>query len=224
MFISKVTLRHGPGFFNLLKKKNGWDGYVAHQLLWGLFPNHGEKKRDFLFHEIKRESTPQFLLVSQEQPVQTDALSVASKPYAPQLAMGQRLAFTLVVNPVVSRKIVGKKNSAKHDVWMDAKWQAKKKGITGQALVDACEGAVKSWLVRQGERCGFQLPENRIIVEGYLQKRFYKRRKKEPICFSSINCRGVLTVTDSLKFTEMLFCGLGRSKSFGCGLMLVRKI
>lgn len=224
MFISKVTLKRGPSLFELLKQKTGSGGYVEHQLLWGLFPNCGDKKRDFLFHRDEKKSFPQFLLVSKTEPIEKDGISLITKPYSPQLVDGQQLAFTLVANPVVSRKKEGRKHSVKHDVWMDAKYQAKKRGLVGQSLAAVCEDAAKSWLVRQGERCGFLLDRKSVVLDGYQQNRFYKGRKSTPVCHSSINYEGVLTVTEPMKFIEMLFSGIGRSKSFGCGLMLVRRV
>jgi CRISPR system Cascade subunit CasE len=35
--------------------------------------------------------------------------------------------------------------------------------------------------------------------------------------------RGILTVTDTEKFTDTLMQGLGKAKAFGCGLMLIRR-
>ncbi len=224
MFISKVTLKRGPELFNLLKQTMWSDGYVAHHILWDLFPNDGDKKRDFLFHKDEQGGIPQFLLVSETEPVETGGVSVISKTYSPQLVKGQQLAFSLVANPVVSRKVEGKKNSVKHDVWMDAKKQAKESGINGGSIVQACENASKLWLIHQGERCGFHLVEKDVMVDGYIQNRFYKGKKSKPIRYSSIHYEGVLTITDTGKFIKMLYSGIGRSRAFGCGLMLIRRI
>jgi CRISPR system Cascade subunit CasE len=202
----------------------GCDGYVAHQILWDLFPNAGDKKRDFLFHKDELGGIPQFLLVSETEPEATGGVSVISKTYSPQLLKGQRLAFSLVANPVVSRKVEDKKHSVKHDVWMDAKKQAKESSFTGGSIVQACEKASKAWLIRQGERCGFQLGEKDMMVDGYIQNRFYKGKKLKPIKYSSIHYEGVLTVTDTEKFINTLYSGIGRSRAFGCGLMLIRRI
>ena len=224
MFFSKVTLKQGQDLFTLLKQRKGNDGYIAHQLLWDLFPNDGEKKRDFLFHKDDKAEFSSFLLVSEEMPVANKGLSVVSKYYNPQLSEGQKLAFTLNANPVVSRKMEGKKSSVKHDVWMDAKKQSESKNLDKVSTMKACEDASKGWLIRQGERCGFQIEKSDILIDGYIQNRFYKRGKDKSIRFSSIHYDGVLTVTDSDLFTKMLFTGIGRSKAFGCGLMLVRRV
>ena len=222
MHLTKVTLKQGPKLFNLLKQKSGTDGYAAHQLLWDLFPNDGEKKRDFLFHKDDKNGRPSFLVVSKDRPAETDALTIQTKEYSPKLSEGQKLVFTLIANPVVARKTEGKKHSVKHDVWMDAKMQGQKNGLSETALFQACEEASKEWLIRQGERCGFHLSSESVLIDGYQQNRFYKGSRSKPVRFSSIHYEGLLSVTEPDKFIEMLGKGLGKSKAFGCGLMLIK--
>lgn len=100
-----------------------------HQLLWDLFPRH--KKRTFLYREeIAKEQVPMetgirgepiYYMVSNGRPQdQTPLFSVESKEYSPKVESGDRLAFKLRANPVVTRKQEGKKNSVRHDVVMDA--------------------------------------------------------------------------------------------------------
>jgi len=224
MYLSKVTLKNPPKLFAFLNKKSGTDGYASHQLLWSLFPNDGSKKRDFLFYKNDKSSLPDFLLVSKDEPKENDILLVYSKEYNPQLVVGQKLIFSLVANPVVARKAEGKKNSIKHDVWMDAKKQALKRGLSGGNLRKFCEGLSKDWLISQGKKCGFELLLSEIVIDGYQQNRIYKGRKKtNKICFSSIAYRGRLRVSDTEKFVKMLGDGLGKSKAFGCGMMLVKR-
>jgi len=105
------------------------NGYGVHQLLWDLFP--GEKERPFLFREeIAKEQLPLhkgargepiYYLVSHHEPKAGNPLFIVdSKPYAPRIAIGERLSFKLRANPTVARKRIGKKNSVRHDVVMDA--------------------------------------------------------------------------------------------------------
>ncbi len=243
MFLTKVTFEQGPKLFNLLRQKSGNDGYIAHQILWELFPDvkerakkaDGNNKLEFLFYKDAKSIIPQYYLVSQKKPEESEAFFIQSKEYSPQLSTGQQLAFTLVANPVVSRKTEGKKHSVKHDVWMDAK-KAKKKelensegvfektSINLQEVQQYCEKSSKEWLIKQGLRCGFSLKSENILVDGYLQNYIHKKGGKEPIRYSSIHYEGLLTVTDPILFIKMLGEGIGKSKAFGCGLMLVRKI
>lgn len=235
MFLSKVTLKHGPKLFRFLKHRNGSDGYIAHQLLWDLFPNDGIKKRDFLFHKENNSELPLFYVVSDEKPLSNDALFVQTKFFSPQLVEGQKLAFTLSANPVVTRKTEGRIHSVKHNIWVDTKKTKKREleNSTGvfertssnlQKVKQACELASKEWLMQHGkQRCGFHLTEDDILIREVLDHRFYKK-SKEPIRFTSIHYEGVLTVTNPIAFTKMLNEGLGKSKAFGCGLMLIRRV
>jgi len=129
MYFSRIRIRPGVRDLHLLISGNG---YGAHQLLWKLFPSAGEG-RSFLFREeVAREQVPfhkgvrgepVFYTISGTKP-QADHpfFAVESKPYAPLLRAGDRLAFRLRANPTVARKRDGRKNSIRHDVVMDAQY------------------------------------------------------------------------------------------------------
>jgi CRISPR system Cascade subunit CasE len=221
MYISRVTINEGSAFFRFLERKGSYNGYADHQLLWQLFPNDGNKKRDFIFRKESKEKIPSYLLVSKDQPVANDILSVHSKPYYPQLKNEQELHFSLIANPVVSRITEGRKRSVKHDIWMDAKFRAREKGLSEQELREYCEKEAKSWLIIQGEKNGFAITPDAIDIESHSQNVFYKKKNK--INISSIHYAGILVVKDFNALVRMLYKGLGRSKGFGYGLMLVRK-
>jgi CRISPR system Cascade subunit CasE len=59
-------------------------------------------------------------------------------------------------------------------------------------------------------------------VDGYIQHRFVKPKKKQMVQISTLDFTGLLTVTDPERFTTALFNGIGPAKGFGCGLMMVR--
>lgn len=109
-------------------------------------------------------------------------------------------------------------------------------GQVGQ-LADLLEWAIKAqvertlenWLTHQGERLGFKL-----VADGNgltkLQTSAYqwhglsaKGGKGDKSGFSSVDFTGELQITDMDKFKEALFAGIGRSKAFGCGLLMVRR-
>lgn len=129
MFFSQVRIRpnfqHSPQLNHLIKGNT----YGIHQLLWDLFPQ--QKERSFIYREeiareqlgvksgVKGESI--FYLVSKEQPAGDNQLmTIKRKIYSPKLQAGDRLAFKLRANPVIARKLKGKKNSVRHDVVMDS--------------------------------------------------------------------------------------------------------
>ncbi len=222
MYLSKVVLKQSPKLFGFLSKRSGTDGYAAHQLLWGLFPNRGKKTRDFLYYKQEGGGLPFFLIISQDRPVENEALEVSTKDFLPKLNAGDRLAFSLQANPVISRK-EGEK-SIRHDVLMDVKYRLKEKNLSLAEINSASEKAAKEWLIAQGERTGFSCSLESISIDGYKKHSFYKKKSAVPIKFSSIRYEGILSVTDPEKFVDMLKKGLGKSKAFGCGLMLVRRI
>lgn len=84
------------------------------------------------------------------------------------------------------------------------------------------------WLVRQGERNGFQIgnlkidPAVRNVIsakEGKIE--FKKPGKANPLTFGSVVFEGVLMVTDAEKFREALINGIGQGKAYGFGLLSV---
>jgi CRISPR system Cascade subunit CasE len=149
---------------------------------------------------------------------------VEVKNYCPCLDVGDRLGFTLRANPVIAKRTEGKKHSAKHDVWMDAKRDGQAKGLFGVKLANYIAERAKNWLINRGEHAGFSLTPEAVQIGGYQQQRIFKKRSSTPIRYSFIDFGGVLTVQDPLKFENVLYAGIGRSKSFGCGLMLVRRL
>jgi CRISPR system Cascade subunit CasE len=97
------------------------------------------------------------------------------------------------------------------------------------SLKAAVDRELSHWIERQGESHGF------VIVQGRgglpkLQNSAYrwhelmkKSAKGKKSGFSSVDFVGELQVSDGEKFTQALFKGVGRSKAFGCGLMLIRR-
>lgn len=96
------------------------------------------------------------------------------------------------------------------------------------ALKARVERALEDWLREKGERLGFAVVRDghkghlKYQAEGY-QWHALPRKGKEA-GFSSVDFEGEIEVVDAGLFSQALFCGIGPAKSFGCGLMLVRRI
>jgi len=97
------------------------------------------------------------------------------------------------------------------------------------AIKARVDTALETWMVSQGERHGFaickdQYQQLKLQASGYswhaLSKRTGQRTRSG---FSAVNFTGELTVTDVDTFKHALFYGIGRSKAFGCGLLMVRR-
>lgn len=231
MYLSRVRVATGNLDARRASRLMAGDAYGNHQLLWELFPDQDE--RPFLFRqELENDALhpdaiprglPLFYLLSSVQPVDVPGLlHCETKPFRPRIESGMQLAFDLRANPVVARKTEGRKHSQHHDVLMDAKRATHAEEVTDRReVVRRMDQAAIDWLDQRADRAGF-----RLISEPQLsayQQHALRRRGRE-IRFSSIDYQGMLEVIDPERFREALKGGLGRSKGFGCGLMLVRRI
>lgn len=239
MVFSRVRIEPGSlAQIELLRILQG-NIYAVHQLLWKLFPDNPDAKRDFLFRqefekeqlafEKTRRGLPLFYVVSQRKPVPVSGLlKVESKEYMPVLKIGMRLMFDLRANPVVARSTEGKERSVKHDVLMDAKFNARQEGVTDKKEIrKSMQNAAAKWLIEKSALNGFTVETSKeepwLDVYAY-QQHLLRKKGNGKIQFSSIDFSGTLIVTDPEKFKETLFCGLGPAKSFGCGLLLVKSV
>jgi CRISPR system Cascade subunit CasE len=234
MYFSRVRIRPYADNSRMLMQLFRGDIYTVHKLIWSLFPNRPDASRDFLYRQEfeneqldvtdQRRGIPLYYVVSEQRPVrETDLLIADTKVYEPKLSTGMFLNFSVRINPIVARHVTGKKNSQKHDVLMDVKYHLQNEKLSLASIHEKMDDAAVQWLIGQGQEKGFVLPNpNRIEVSEYLQQIAYSRNRK--ITFSSVNLTGVLQVTESEQFFSTLVDGIGSSRAFGCGLMLIRRI
>jgi len=228
MYLSKVQLKPNLST-NELAKVIPHNAYAEHKIVWKWFSSDEKTQRDFLFRREQNQFIPMFYTLSAHKPIDTDNIwHIQSKPFQPKLEAGQQLAFILRANPVVTRKPAtasNPKTRKRDDVVMYAKKAAQHAGVEGEeslSQADLVQQAGYEWLKQRSESNGFRLFT--VNAGSYFQHRLYKQRTNEPIRFSTIDYEGVLEVTEPEAFLKMLYKGLGRSKSFGCGLMLVRRV
>lgn len=195
--------------------------HAGHALIWSLFADTPDRRRDFLWRDMGGRS---FMILSERLPNNERRLFEVDppKPFAPVLKVGDRLGFSLRSNPVRRRLREGRKLSDKHDVVMDALRLLSKDDRAAERQ-EVIRSAGFAWLAAQGARHGFAVAENEVAVEGY-QQHNVPREARPPITFSTIDYDGLLTVTDPDAFLEKLPLGFGAAKAFGCGLMLLRRV
>jgi CRISPR system Cascade subunit CasE len=121
MYLSRVTLKPDICSNSQLGKLLQKSTYNTHQILWDLFV---QQERDFLYREevakeqisnhvgLKGESV-YYLLSPRKPKADTPLFRVETKNFKPVFHNGQRLAFRLRANPVITK---GKK---RHDLVMD---------------------------------------------------------------------------------------------------------
>lgn len=219
MFISSVkpnnkSIRNS----DILEKMSGLDG--EHRLIWQLFADDPDRDRDFIFRRMGEDLPPEYLIVSEREPVDEDNFwEIKTKEYAPKISEGQTLQFSLRANPTV------KKNGSRHDVVMDARKELEEKGIDEEEWPSRPELAQRegtAWLKSREDQYGFQLAEDKIRIDRYLQYNFKKKRNGREVTLSSLDFNGVLEVADTEKFMDSLFNGIGPAKAYGFGLILVK--
>ncbi|EFK08549.1 CRISPR system CASCADE complex protein CasE [delta proteobacterium NaphS2] len=96
------------------------------------------------------------------------------------------------------------------------------------AIKAMTDEALQEWMIKQGERHGFKVARDdnqqlKLQNSGYLWHSI-KAGKGKNSGFSSVDFTGNLIITNVETFRKALFEGIGPAKSFGCGLMLVRRL
>ena len=224
MYMSRLTLLPDKAGPNALVQITAGGGYRIHQLIWGLF-EAVDDKRPFLYRQERRAGLPRIMLLSDQAPVDDKGIwLIECKPFDPQLAAGERLAFSIRLNPVVKKRDEQHRQH-RHDLVMEQKKRLAREGVPRcrwPAQTELARRAGVQWLTQRADTGGFQLHQDELVAEEYRQHRL-RKPGKSPIHFSTLDCSGLLTVTDPELLMQTLKSGLGPAKGFGCGLLLVRR-
>lgn len=211
MYLSRITLHTAQLVPSQLLHLVERGEYVMHQWLWELFP--GGKERQFLYRREELQGAFRFFVLSQERPAESAIFDVQCRPFAPELSVGQILRFTLRANPTICK--AGKR----HDLLMEAKRQVKTQPDSRDIWTYQQQAALE-WLSRQGEQNGFSLRE--ASVDAYRQQQIRREKSRQMIQFSCVDYAGVLVVNNPVLFLQRLVQGYGKSRAFGCGMMLIK--
>lgn len=213
MYLSRMILNNRINKYKLVKALN--NSYYEHQMIWKLFDNDPDAKRDFLYRQVFEHGQIKYYILSKRIPKDKENIwSMDTKNYDPNLFKGQRLFFILRANPVVILKRMDGKRQ-RHDVVMHTKKLNSKQGSFQELIQDSCI----RWLEKRSSQYGFRL--NAVCVHGYRQHVVFSKGRK--ISYSTVDFKGDLMVNDPLSFKNILFSGIGKSRSFGCGLLMVKK-
>lgn len=225
MYMSRLTLLPEQAKPSQLVQVSAAGGYRLHQLVWDLF-EEAAGQRPFLYRQENHQGLPRLLVLSEEEPIDTKGIwDIEPKPYAPKLTTGERLAFSIRLNPVVKKRDEQGRQH-RHDLVMEQKKQLEQEGAPRDqwpAQAELARRAGVQWLAQRAEGAGFELNEDALMAEEYRQHRL-RKPGKSPIRFSTLDCAGRLTVTDPERLMQTLKSGLGPAKGFGCGLLLVRRV
>ncbi|MFM7200384.1 MAG: type I-E CRISPR-associated protein Cas6/Cse3/CasE [Myxococcota bacterium] len=235
-FLSHMLLRE-----EVLRRGQLWrtfqNEYGMHQLIWRLFSDGSPQPRPFVYrvdHGSRgpfREAVAEVYAVSTSEPVDQEGYwELHTRVYQPQLRAGELLQFSLRANPVVSLPRVGaaseRRRGVRHDAIFHALRQEKRRPISEQRLrADVVHSAAQEWLNKRAGQNGFEVITDTLRVDAYLQHWLMRPKTQEQkICFSTVDFQGVLKVTEPQSFLSSLLDGLGHTKAFGCGLLLVKRV
>jgi len=241
LFLTRARLRRdapAAAIRELLVPRGESDRVAAgHRVVWTLFGDAPDRTRDFLW----REAEPGlYYFLSERAPEDRHGLFEIEtpKPFAPVLATGDRLSFSLRANATVARGGGPGKRGKPCDVVMDALYRVPK-GERAEARTEAVDAAGRAWLEKQGAKSGFAIPLRpraaeaegeddgegspgcAVSVMGYRTLRL--GRAGAPARLGILDIEGVLEVCDPAAFVASIARGFGRAKAFGCGLMLIRR-
>jgi CRISPR system Cascade subunit CasE len=238
-WLSRITPRAGIGWKELARL-GSLDPYGQHQVLCQLFDlppkeQRSEKSTPFLFRAERIEPAsalgyahpdlaglPVFYVLSQQKPENRSGVwQIEARQYRPDLLAGDRLAFKLRVNPVVTRKT---ERGRRHDVVMDTKLKMDWRNLPPEQRPTHAQLAYDAgscWLLGRAEKLGCEFDASTLSVDGHDT---WRQRHGKKIKLSTLDFEGVLLVTEPDCFLGALLNGLGPAKVFGCGLMLVKRI
>lgn len=222
MFLSRVSLADTPSAGSLFHMLAGrLDAYDSHRLVWALFGDDPNAQRSFVYRYDQKRGRPELMIVSAREPVDNHNLfHIETKPYAPDLRAGDSLTFMARINPVWRKEVDGKRR--KVDVVMDEVHRTRADHDGPVDRLEAAGVALPAWFAAQADRGGFALEEGSLVVDAYGRHRF-RTRDGGDVTVGGVDLHGAVRVTDPDAFQEVLFQGLGASRAFGFGLMLVRR-
>ena len=196
------------------------NSYLEHQLLWQLFDGDSKAKRDFLYRQTVEQGRTKYYILSKRKPTDKKGIWYIDQPkiYNPKLKTRQKLFFMLRANPIVFSP---DKKRKRYDVVLHEKKKMnynqlplEKKPSMQSIIQDSCF----KWLKAKANSNGFAVDKKEVIVDGYRQHKIYKKN----IIYNSVDFHGFLTVDDPETLKSSLVKGIGKSKAFGCGLLLIK--
>ncbi len=223
-FLSKVTVRRDAPIQALWNTLVPEDASArtnsTHRLLWTLFADAPERERDFLWRE---EQPGTYFVLSQREPRDVHQLFQIDGPreFAPTLVEGETVHFLLRVNATIARGGAPGVRGKPSDIVMDAIHGIPKGPERASGRAAAVEDVARRWLDARGARDGYEVTT--LAVRSYDSVRLDRGRGSTPIRFGVLDLEGALRVLNPSLLVQTIVRGMGRAKSFGNGLMLIRR-
>jgi CRISPR system Cascade subunit CasE len=225
LFLSRITLRTDPSVATLapilFDAAGRHRSEASRRLVWTLFADSENRRRDFLWRE---DAAGRFYVLSSRQPQDQHRLfTVETKAFEPALSPGDKLVFSLRANATIGRPRGDTKRAGKRDDVVMAALKDVPKEARADRRKDLIQQEGLAWLRRQGAAAGFDFDEGGVAVDGY-EPVTIRGDAKDALELSVIEFDGMLNIREPDTFLAKLALGFGRGKSFGLGLMLLRRL
>ena len=229
LYLSRLALNRSAPAATLMPLLNpsapGQAADAHHRLIWSVFSDGKDRRRDFLW---RHDGRGRFFVLSARRPRLSELFEAPeTKVFDPELRTGDRLQFTLRANATKDRAVVSRMKqderrgkSRRVDVVMDLMRSAPEGERRAEIRSAMAQAAAEAWMASQGAAKGFAARST--VVEGYSTIEL-GRRRREGATFGILDLRGEIEVTDPDTFLTALGVGFGRAKAWGCGLMLIRR-
>lgn len=204
MYLSKLVL-NGRDRSVLRSLSNS---HTLHQRIMQAFPDEQQQEARANWQVLFRHEPESDVILVQSN-IEPDwdrlpegyLLGQNVKPFYPaenQLAVGRIVQFRLKANPSKRDKQTGKLIGMFHQADQIA------------------------WLERQAVRHGFKLLGVDVIPTPHVFG--VKGKGTAPIRIATVLFQGILQITDSSLFVEAIQHGVGRGRSYGCGLLSIARV
>lgn len=172
------------------------------------------KKRPFLYR-VDRQHID---IYAQEKPIfpKDFGWDYLIKDFNPVLNHNDSLIFRLFFNPTCTenRDHIGYVNT-KRRTFHVAKIKVTQADIYHEAAMD--------WFNDHQERLGFQIENLQVIRFKWIDFQYENAGKTRHPRFESLDVMGTLRVVNPEKFVSALFNGIGREKSYGLGMLQIKR-
>ncbi len=234
-FFTRLTLRRdaaaiAPLIETLAPADEGQAMAVAHRLMWTIMPETIQRDRPsgespFLWRAAEQN---RYYMLGPRPVDESPFFRIETKPFQPNFAPGDRLAFDLRVNATANRKTGvapdGRAERQRVDVAIDRMRADEAHGATAAERAErrepAAKAAAEEWLKAREKRDGYRLDAMKLVA---YRAEMLPRRGGRPARIGVFDLQGLLVVEDPAAFLRRVLAGFGRAKAFGCGLMLLRR-
>jgi CRISPR system Cascade subunit CasE len=209
-FLTQALVDHWSAAKARIRHHGDW-----HKLIWQAFnPIEGDRgHRGFLYAVEETPQAYKTLILSESVPTRPDwcpAQGWTTKAVPGGFLSHSRYVFSLTANPTRIRS--------------DGDSKTRISLATHLGQDDDPEPRLLDWLERKGCVDGFRIYRGKTLVTPLDVQTFPTSDRSQKITLHYVRYQGVLDVTDTALFQNTFNTGIGRAKSYGCGMLLLKPI